>query len=449
MQYLLVASSLSHYRSLLFRLTLSDNPDMSRLLVLLLVAAILFAIDLYAWQMVQHLGRSLSATGITRLRWGYWSVSALGIGLILVIFGFQLPPRPADFMYWVFVLIAILYFSKLFALPFLLMDDLQRLFRWVLQFFIENQDHKALTAGQGISRADFLMKVAAGVSAIPLVGMSSGIAFGAHAYVVKRNILNLPALPAPFEGMTIVQISDIHAGSFWSKSAVERGISMISELEPDLIFFTGDLVNNLASEFDDWQEVFGRLKAKHGIYSILGNHDYGDYYPWPNQKEKAQNLENLKAHHRQLGWKLLLDEHQVLTKDGGELAIIGVQNWGTGRFPKYGSLPKALAGLKADVPVKLLLSHDPSHFDLEVSKKHPEIDVTFSGHTHGMQFGVNIPQLKWSPVQYRYKRWAGLYFEGHQQLYVNQGFGYIGYPGRIGIAPEITLHTLSAGKGVA
>jgi predicted MPP superfamily phosphohydrolase len=273
--------------------------------------------------------------------------------------------------------------------------------------------------------------------------MLSGIVFGAHAYIVKKNKLILPNLPESFEGVKIVQISDIHSGSFWNRAAVERGVQMIIDQKPDLIFFTGDLVNNLATEFTPWKDVFARLKAPMGVFSILGNHDYGDYFPWETDEAKAANLQDLIKHHAEIGWNLLLDEHVILEKSGEKIGLIGIQNWGTGRFPKYGSVKKAIDGMP-QVPVNLLLSHDPSHWDNQVRTEYPHIDVMFAGHTHGMQFGVNIPWLKWSPVQYRYHQWSGLYQEGTQQLYVNQGFGYIGYPGRIGIRPEITVHELTS-----
>jgi uncharacterized protein len=239
--------------------------------------------------------------------------------------------------------------------------------------------------------------------------------------------------------MKIVQISDVHSGSFNNKSAVQRGIEKILKLQPDLILFTGDLVNGRADEMANYKDVFARLQAPMGVYSILGNHDYGDYESWNSKEHKVQNLERLKGIHSEMGWKLLLNEHVVLEKNNDRMALLGVENWSAkANFPKYGRLEHAYSGVK-DIPFKLLMSHDPSHWDAEVRTKYPDIDLMLAGHTHGMQFGVELPWFRWSPVQYVYRQWAGLYEEGSQKLYVNRGFGFLGYPGRVGILPEITL----------
>jgi uncharacterized protein len=214
-------------------------------------------------------------------------------------------------------------------------------------------------------------------------------------------------------------------------------------LRPDLILFTGDLVNNESSEMSGFTDVFSSLKAPLGVYSVLGNHDYGDYHEWPDAESKRINLENLKQLQAEMGWRLLMNENVVLEKNNERIALIGIENWSSkARFPKYGKLPQAYEGTK-DIPFKILMSHDPSHWDAEVRPSFPDIDLMLSGHTHGMQFGVEIPWLKWSPVQYVYKQWAGLYQEGRQRLYVNRGFGFIGYPGRVGILPEITMIELT------
>ena len=216
------------------------------------------------------------------------------------------------------------------------------------------------------------------------------------------------------------------------------GVEMLLQEKPDVIFFTGDLVNTESTELDDYFNVFKKLKAPLGVYSILGNHDYGDYKYWPSEKTKVQNLENLITGHREMGWDILLNENRSLKVGSDKIGIIGVENWGAGRFSKYGNLSQAYKGME-ELPVRLLLSHDPSHWDAEVRTKFPEIDITFSGHTHGFQFGVEIGDFRWSPSQYIYKQWADLYKEGKQFLYVNRGFGFIGYPGRVGILPEITI----------
>jgi predicted MPP superfamily phosphohydrolase len=266
-----------------------------------------------------------------------------------------------------------------------------------------------------------------------------------YKYQVRKIPLSLPNLPAGFRGLKVVQLSDIHSGSFDNKEAVLKGVERIMEEKPDLVLFTGDLVNNSADEMDDFIDVFNRIQAPLGVYSVLGNHDYGDYMQWDSDDLKKANLARLKAVHADLGWKLLLNEHVELERNGDRIALLGVENWSAkAGFPQYGDMARAHAGTSA-YPFKILMSHDPSHWKAEVCEKYPDIDLCLSGHTHGMQFGVEIPGLKWSPVQYMYREWAGLYErEGsRQQLYVNRGFGFIGYPGRVGILPEITVFTLS------
>jgi predicted MPP superfamily phosphohydrolase len=283
------------------------------------------------------------------------------------------------------------------------------------------------------------------IAALPFVSLIWGMAKGAYDYQVKRVKVKIPQLPMAFEGFRILQISDIHTGSFVSTEPLEMAINMINEQKADLILFTGDLVNNIHDEAIPHKAHLSKLTSPHGVYSILGNHDYGDYVEWPSKEAKAKNLQDLIAIHRELGWDILLDEHRVIEKDGEKLTLIGVQNWSTHlRFPKYGSMEKATKGIEYS-KVNILMSHDPSHWDGEVLLKYPQVDLTLSGHTHGMQFGIEIPGFKWSPVQYIYKQWAGMYQRGHQMLYVNRGLGFLGYPGRVGILPEITILELTRG----
>ncbi len=285
------------------------------------------------------------------------------------------------------------------------------------------------------------MKTALIAGAVPLVAFTYGIVSGAHDYRIRRIRLSLKNLPSGFDGMKIAQLSDIHSGSFFNKVAVKGGVDMLLREKPDVVFFTGDLVNNTADEVENYIDIFNKVKAPLGVYSTLGNHDYGDYVNWPNAQAKTKNLNNLKAAHKLLGWDLLMDENRILEQNGDKIALVGIQNWGSGRWPKYGNLEKARQGTE-DSPVKLLLSHDPSHWDAQVKPQFSDIDVMFAGHTHGMQFGVEIGNVRWSPSQYVYKQWAGLYQEGEQYLYVNRGYGYLGYPGRVGILPEITIFEL-------
>ncbi len=271
-----------------------------------------------------------------------------------------------------------------------------------------------------------------------LAAIIRGIIIGRFDFRVVRQKLHFKNLPASFKGLKIVQISDMHIGSFYNHHGrVQEAVELINELSPDLIFFTGDMVNNTAEETKGWSEILSGLHASIGKYSILGNHDYGDYVKWPTEDAKKKNLNDLIEFERHAGFDILLNENRILERNGEKIAVIGVENWGNPPFARYGFLPDALKGT-ADIPFSILLSHDPSHWDEEVCGK-THIDLTLSGHTHGMQFGIVIGNWKWSPVQWRYDRWAGIYRHHEQCLYVNRGLGHIGFPGRVGMLPEITL----------
>jgi hypothetical protein len=262
--------------------------------------------------------------------------------------------------------------------------------------------------------------------------------FNAYNYKIRRVRLNLSDLPASFDGFKIIQVSDIHTGSFLSTDPLEHAVKLINEQKPDVVFFTGDLVNYFHTEALDYVDILKKIEAKHGVLSIFGNHDYGDYFKWKNQEEKEKNIQELKNIHSQAGWKLLWDEHHDIEQSGEKITVIGVQNISAHGFSSYGSLEKATKDISYS-PVNILLSHDPSHWRKEVLGNYPNINLTLSGHTHGMQFGVEVPGFRWSPVQYVYKEWADMYQEKNQYLYVNRGLGFIGYPGRVGILPEIAL----------
>jgi predicted MPP superfamily phosphohydrolase len=335
------------------------------------------------------------------------------------------------------------YFSKLFGVLFLLIDDVYRLGQWAFQKFSSGTTPKPGISGETISRTEFLSKAALVSVSIPAVTMSFGIISGAHNYRIRKKILKFSNLPRSFDGIRVAQLSDIHSGSFYNKRAVRHGIEMLMNEKPDIVFFTGDLVNDEAKEMNEYVDVFNKINAPLGIYSTLGNHDYGDYRRWPTKEAKVKNLEDLKGVHKMMGWDLLLNENREIKVNGEHLSVIGVENWGAGRFSKYGDLEKAYKGTD-DSPFKILLSHDPSHWDAQIRKDYADIDLTLAGHTHGFQFGIEVGDFKWSPSQYIYKQWAGLYQEENQFLYVNRGFGYIGYPGRIGILPEITILELKS-----
>ena len=399
----------------------------------------LLAIDWYAFQSFRQL---FPAEGLIRriLVTGYW---VLSLALLALLFYFRLLVNPGtNRMAMVFILSVFFIFllSKIILCLFLLLEDVYRLLAfsgtWLRKTWFQGPEPYSA------SRSAALAKIAAGIAAIPMVSLIYGMVKGAYNYKVRQLDLVLKGLPPGFEGLKLIQISDIHAGSLYNPEAVERGVKMISDLKPDLVFFTGDLVNNEASEFDSYREIFGKISAPLGIFSVLGNHDYGDYKFWPSDEDKVKNLEDLKNHFKGMNWRLLMDEHVYIEKDGHKIAVAGIQNWGArGNFPKYGNLKKALTDLEHP-GVLLLLSHDPSHWEAQVLPEFPQVSAMFSGHTHGMQFGVEIPGFRWSPVQYMYKQWAGLYRENENQLYVNRGFGFLGYPGRVGILPEITCFTL-------
>jgi predicted MPP superfamily phosphohydrolase len=337
--------------------------------------------------------------------------------------------------------------GKLLVLAVMLVDDFRRLCLWIINLFYTGGTKAPEvvedTAGKGITRSVFLARVALGLGATALVGFMYGIT-NRYNYHVRRVKLALPKLPKAFKGMKIVQISDIHSGSFDSHESVARGVDKIMKEKPDIILFTGDLVNNKSEEIDPYRDIFSRLSAPMGIYSTLGNHDYGDYVEWPSKDAKLANLERLKKAHGDMGWKLMMNEHVLLEREGEKIALLGIENWSAKpQFPKHGDMVKAYDGLHGvDAPVKILMSHDPSHWDAQVLTQYPDIDLTLSGHTHGMQFGIEIPGLKWSPVKYVYRNWAGLYQQQGQYLYVNRGYGFLGYPGRLGILPEITVFEL-------
>ncbi|WP_345954970.1 metallophosphoesterase [Mucilaginibacter sp. PAMB04168] len=374
----------------------------------------------------------------------YWVFSLLLVaGVIASVFlKFNLGFKGA-----VLLLFFLTLFCKVCFLLFLLVDDIRRLSLWWAHK--RHKPEPEFPASQpkpdNITRSEFLLKAGLIAGSLPLAGLTYGIVNGVYNYQVKRRTLYLPHLPKAFDGIKLGQLSDIHSGSFYNKKAVLGGVEMLLGEKPDFIFFTGDLVNTVSSEMRNYQDIFAKVKAPLGVYSSLGNHDYGDYKDWPSLAAKQKNFNDLLVTHKNMGWDLLRNENRRLKVDGEEIGILGVENWGAlSRFPKYGKLDEALENTD-DLPVKLLLSHDPSHWRAQVLPHYPQVDVMFSGHTHGMQFGVQTEHFQWSPIQFVYKEWAGLYHEGNQQLYVNVGYGFLGYPGRVGILPEITIFELKAG----
>lgn len=413
----------------------------TRFLLFLLFCAIA---ELYSFVLIRSVVRSLSPLWRSLTLIAYVGVSiAVWAGIIFIkqINWAELPSGVRNF---IIAFTFGFFIAKILMAAVMLIDDLRRFFVWAgLGIFPERNASSSVT-GNGISRSVFLKRIALLLGGTTLSGFVYGISNRYNYQVVKQQI-KIPHLPEPLRGLKILHISDIHSGSFDNIEAVTKGVVKAMELKPDIIFFTGDLVNDRASEVLPYIPVFSALQAPMGVYSVLGNHDYGDYVSWPSAQAKQHNLEQLIAAHGKMGWKLLNNEHVVLEKQGAKIAIIGVENWSEkAHFPRHGNLQIATQGLnKKEVACSILLSHDPSHWDAEVRSNFPEIDLTLSGHTHGMQFGIEIPGFKWSPVKYMYPRWAGHYQQGNQQLYVNRGFGFLGYPGRLGILPEITLLELS------
>lgn len=310
---------------------------------------------------------------------------------------------------------------------------------------IFSKETTAAVADAGVSRRAFIAKLAAGAAGIPFLTMIYGIVVNAYNYQIKKVSIRFPNLPKNFDGFKIVQLSDIHSGSFTRKEPLMEAVKMINELNADVVLFTGDIVNSESTEMLPYIDIFKQIKAKSGVFAVTGNHDYGDYVEWNSPSEKIANFDLLKNIHQQLGWKLLMNENHIVEKENEKIAILGVENWGRNlHFPKYGKLKEAYSGT-AEIPFKVLMSHDPSHWDGEIRPDYPDIDLTLSGHTHGFQFGIETKLIKWSPSQWVYKQWAGLYQEGKQYIYVNRGFGFLGYPGRVGILPEITEITLQKG----
>ena len=367
----------------------------------------------------------------------YWTISISAIILLLLLPYINFENK--FFRNTLFACIAGLFFAKVIASTIFLVDDIRRGVQWLAaKIFYSNTEGEAYQAGEKISRSVFLswtgMLMGSGFFGSLVYGFGNK-----YRYQLRRMQLAFEKLPASFKGLKVVHISDIHSGSFTNKNAVRKGVEKVMKEKPDLILFTGDLVNDRSTEMDNYMDLFKEIKAPMGVYSILGNHDYGDYTHWDSPQEKMANMERLKKVHADLGWRLMLDENIQLERNGEKIALIGVENIsGKAGFRSYGNLNKAYQGVD-ESHFKILMSHDPSHWDAEVRKTYPGIDLMLSGHTHGFQFGVEIPGFKWSPVQYIYKQWAGHYVEGGQQLYINRGFGFLAYPGRVGILPEITV----------
>lgn len=400
---------------------------MARWIFFLLFAAIV------EWYSLQAVRTSFENKWITRI---YLFISV--VSLFYLIYSFTKFDRSHGQTHQTMItlgLFLLLYIPKLIVALFLLGEDILRTLVGTYQYFSQTETSSSFFP----SRRKFISMTALAIAAIPFSSIIYGIIKGRFNYKVLKSTVFFDDLPDDFDGFKILQLSDIHSGSFDNPEKIGYGIDLINQQEFDVAVFTGDLVNTLAPEMDDWIEVFNRIKTpEFGKYSVLGNHDYGEYVSWPTEQEKQKNFEAIKNIHPKIGFELLLNENKRIQRGNSFLAIVGVENWGE-KFKKAGDLSKASEGLKKE-DFKILLSHDPSHWDFEVQNNPMNYHLTLSGHTHGMQFGIEIPGFfKWSPVQYVYKHWAGLYENAGRFLYVNRGFGYHAYPGRVGIWPEITL----------
>lgn len=375
----------------------------------------------------------------------WWAIYALVVGIILggvlwQTLNFDRTVGWTPIVAYSLGMIVALLSGQLLMICLLFLEDLSRGASSLLHFFTSDQKIHFP------QRRKFVSQMAIALGAIPFSSLLYGMYKGRYNYRVLNYTLEYENLPDGFDGFQITQISDLHCGSFDNTKKVAYGLDLIDKQKSDLVLFTGDMVNNKANEARPWVEFIAKIKAPYGKFSVLGNHDYGDYSDWENEADKKQNMEEMYQIHQDMGFDLLLNESRYIEKNGDRIALVGVENWGAGRFKKAGDLEKSISKIEPN-DFKILLSHDPSHWEAEVIPHAYPFHLTLSGHTHGFQFGIEIPGwIKWSPIQWRYKQWAGIYENKEQKLNVNRGFGYLAYPGRVGIWPEITVITLKKKK---
>lgn len=392
----------------------------------IVLLAVFFIIEIYVYQAIRNI------TTNNYIRIGYWVFTLLAYGIILYwILTFNKASRDHQQIQLMVSAMMIFVLPKLLSVMFLLIGDFTRFLEFGFKYFTAKENYFP-------ERRKFISTTALAAAGIFSALAIDGIIFGKYRHTVRKVKLRFKNLPENFKGYKIVQISDVHSGSFFNPQKLQKAIDLINEQDADVVLFTGDMVNNYADEFKPFIPLFKSIKAKDGKFSILGNHDYGDYGAWNSREEKAQNIPTLKNYQAEAGFKMLRNENIALEKNGEKIYLLGVENWGIKPFPQYGDLDKALKGVPEDA-IKVLMSHDPTHFDEVVKKHKTNVHLTLSGHTHGMQFGLDLKNIKWSPVKFKYKKWADLYESEGKYLYVNRGFGVIAYPGRVGINPEITV----------
>jgi predicted MPP superfamily phosphohydrolase len=402
----------------------------------IVIFSIYGAVEFYGWQALKTAIGPAAGAG---LKGAYWGLSAFF--LVLFISMRQLHGYlPKHLVTYFFTVMVVIFLAKIIVLLFLFPEDIVRLVRWVIAKISGAGNPAVVTSG--ITRSQFLSRLAWITAALPAGSLIYGAVVNAYNYQYRKVAIKFPNLPDAFNGFRIVQLSDIHSGSFTKTKPLIDAVAKVNALNADIILFTGDLVNDKAEEMEPYIDIFKKLNAKLGVLSTTGNHDYGDYVHWDTEADKKANFESFKNVHKRLGWNLLMNQNVILDREGQKIAIIGIENYGgTGHFKRYGRMDKAYPGTEK-IPFKILMSHDPSHWDVQVRPEYPDIDLTLSGHTHGFQFGIENKWIKWSPSQWMYKQWADLYQEGKQYIYVNRGFGFLGYPGRVGILPEVTEITL-------
>lgn len=406
--------------------------------------ALLFVADIYVWGLFRRKVFTYNKTLKAASAVLYWSPLLLIAGhfILRILIPSRPLPAPVNTLLWGYVFS--FYVAKLFSALVLFLSDLLRFIPHLRLSKPQTDQLENQPDRPKLSRRRFIETLSLATGGLVLSTLFTGMFRWVHDFNLKRVSVKVPGLPSSFENYRIVQISDLHLGSWSGADDLEQAIHEINNVQPDLVVFTGDLVNFRTEEAFRFRETLKKLRAKDGVLATLGNHDYGDYVRWESQAKKQQNMRDLYGFFNDIGWKLLRNEHFILSRGDDKFAVLGVENWGSNpRFPQLGDIEKAAKGLGPIKPL-ILLSHDPSHWEAKVLKKHPEIFLTLAGHTHGFQFGIEIPGIKWSPAQYLYKQWTGLYEnpESGQLLYVNRGLGSIGYPGRIGILPEITIFDL-------
>ncbi len=397
---------------------------------ILFLLVVFLVLEVYVYQAFKTVYSSQNAKFV------YWIPTVLIYGfLIYSIVNFDRASHKYLNLQILFSIILIFVLPKILVVIFLLIEDLARLFSFGYNYATTEQASYP-------SRRKFISLVGLGSGAVVAAIVLDGIIFGKYRHKARVVRLKLKNLPQSFKGYKIVQISDVHSGSFQNPAKLQHAIDLINEQNPDLVLFTGDMINNYADEFVPFINLFSQIKSRDGKFSVLGNHDYGEYGVWKTVDDRKNNIPRLIENQKKAGFEMLRNEHRVIEKNGEKLYILGVENWGITPFPQFGDLDKASRDVPADA-VKILMSHDPSHFDAIVQKHPKNIQLTLSGHTHGMQFGIDLKNYRWSPVQFKYKKWADLYQVEDKYLYVNRGFGVIGFPGRVGVFPEVTVFELS------